>query len=303
MTTKTKFTPYEMITNQITEALNAGVVPWRKGWVASGLEPTSLSTGRAYRGSNYLLLSMLGGFKGYDSKWWGTYKQIEAKGGKVAKGSLSTKVTLWKPFETEDKDTGEKETRFALRYFNVFNADQADWEPGTKPSTEAQTARTSAEKIAEAEALIEGYIANGGPEFAHDGQDRAFYRPSADKVSVPTPEAFLSDEEYYSVVFHELGHSTGHKTRLNRPNLMENHHFGDPAYSQEELVAEFTAAFLSGVTGIAPKTVDNSASYIASWHKALKNDPKMLLKAAAAAQKAADHIRGVTYTAPQPEED
>jgi len=294
----TTLTPYEMITNQITSALTAGVVPWRKEWVSDGLEPTSLATGKNYRGANNLILSMLGGMAGYESKWWGTFKQISAKGGKVEKGSLSTKVTLWKPFDVTNAETGEPEKRFVLRYFNVFNADQATWEEGTKPETVKATARTEHEKVTEAEAMIQGYLTNGGPDFAHDGQGRAFYRPSTDKVSVPEPEAFHTSEAYYSTVFHELGHSTGHADRLKRTGVSESHYFGDPSYAEEELVAEFTAAFLAGVTGIAPITVENSASYLQGWLKALKNDPKMLVKAAGKAQKAADLIRGIKYEAP-----
>ena len=122
------------------------------------------------------------------------------------------------------------------------------------------------------------------------GGDRAFYSITSDYVQVPEIGYFTSNEAYYSTVFHELGHSTGHKTRLAREGVTEGHVFGDEIYSEEELVAEFTATFLCSETGILPSVVTNSTAYIKGWLKALKDDPKILVRASSRAQKAAEYI-------------
>jgi antirestriction protein ArdC len=113
---------------------------------------------------------------------------------------------------------------------------------------------------------------------------------------MPKPEQFLSSAEYYSTLFHELGHSTGAEKRLNRPSVVDAKPFGSADYGREELVAEFTAAFLCGSTGVLPTLVENSAAYIAGWKKAIKDDPKCIVWAAGRAQKAADYILGITET-------
>jgi antirestriction protein ArdC len=119
-------------------------------------------------------------------------------------------------------------------------------------------------------------------------EGRAFYRPSTDSVSLLHPTLFASSAEYYSTLFHELGHSTGHDSRLGRPGIMENHFFGDTDYSKEELVAEMTSAFLCGHCGIEATTLDNSAAYIGGWLKKLRDDKRLVVTAATQAQKATD---------------
>lgn len=127
------------------------------------------------------------------------------------------------------------------------------------------------------------------PEIEHN-EPRAYYRPSDDKINMPKPEAFVSEQEYYSTLFHEMTHATGHASRLNR--LSETAGFGSKDYSKEELVAEMGAAMLCGIAGIENKTIDNSASYINSWLKVLRSDKKLLVSAGGQAQKAADLILG-----------
>jgi antirestriction protein ArdC len=120
----------------------------------------------------------------------------------------------------------------------------------------------------------------------------AFFRPTTDTVNMPKIETFDSSEEYYSTLFHELTHSTGHETRLNRRGSDVPRHFGDSDYSKEELVAEMGAAFLCGHCQIENKTIDNSAAYIANWLRKFKDDAKMVIMAGGAAQKAVDFILG-----------
>ena len=127
------------------------------------------------------------------------------------------------------------------------------------------------------------------PEIRH-GEASAYYQPANDFVNMPKPELFDAEPEYYSTLFHELTHSTGHADRLNRDGITKLAAFGDDNYSQEELVAEMGAAFLCGHTGIENQTIENSAAYIDGWRKKLSADKKVVVYAAAQAQKAADFI-------------
>ena len=130
------------------------------------------------------------------------------------------------------------------------------------------------------------------PSIRHSG-DRAYYSLMSDQVTMPAKNLFVNDEAYYTTLFHELAHSTGHEKRLNRKELLEHDGFGGENYSKEELTAEFAAAFLSGITGIQPATINNSTAYIQGWLKSLKDDKKLLLTAANQAQKASDFILGI----------
>ncbi|WP_260287796.1 zincin-like metallopeptidase domain-containing protein [Peribacillus aracenensis] len=123
----------------------------------------------------------------------------------------------------------------------------------------------------------------------------AWYRPFEDHINVPPKEDFEDINEYYSTLFHEMIHSTGHQDRLNREGITKHNRFGSKLYSKEELVAELGASMLCGVTGIDNETIDNSASYIDSWLQALKNDKTLIIKASQQAQKASDHIQGSAF--------
>ena len=277
---------YERITERIIEALEAGTVPWTKPWTAGVNVPRSMSSGKPYRGVNVVLLGLEAFDKGYPAPWWGTYKQVGELGGQVRKGEKSTTVMLWKPMVREVD--GESKRWFMARAFNVFNVAQAEWTDGV-PERFAPPALIEHDIVAEAEALIAGYPKR--PQIDIIASDRAYYRPSADTVCVPQLGQFRSVEGYYSTMFHELTHSTGHAKRLAREGVVNIDHFGSHAYSKEELIAEMGAAMLCAVTGVEPQ-IDQSAAYIASWLKSLQNDPKLVVQAAAQAQRAADHIRG-----------
>ena len=279
---------YEKITDQIIKMLEGGTIPWRKPWNAAGSVPTSLSSGKPYRGMNQMILGMTALIENYSSPFWGTYRQIEAHGGQIRKGERSTSVILWKPIEKINEE-GEKVKRFFMTTFAIFNAEQAEWPNGIPAGPEM----IDHDPIAEAEAIASAYFANG-PAFSAGG-DRAFYSPSLDAIRIPEMGTFGNVAEYYSTLFHEMTHSTGHALRLNRDGVTEGHYFGTPDYSKEELVAEMGAAFLCATVGINPnENLSNSAAYIASWLKALNNDPKMIVEAASKAQKAADLIVGAS---------
>lgn len=195
-----------------------------------------------------------------------------------------TQVVLWKPVKKKETD-GERRDYLLLRYFTVFNVEQCD-------GLDLPTDETVVEHdpIESAEAIAHGYTA---VEVRHGG-DRAFYSPLLDYVQVPNLTQFDTAEHYYGTLFHELAHSTGHESRLARPSLVEPTGFGSDPYSKEELVAEMAAAFLCGEAGI-DVNVEQHAGYIGHWLGALKDDRKLLVQAAAAAQKASDLVLGVKW--------
>jgi antirestriction protein ArdC len=281
---------YDVVTSKIVAALEQGVVPWHRPWrSASGQEPTSMSTGKAYRGVNYWLLSLTATAEGYSSPFWGTYRQIEERGGQVRKGEKGTQIVLWKKASRKvENDAGEREERsYAfLRYFTVFNADQADGLGDEFAAPEVEVSEI--ERLQYADEIAHGYTS---VEVKHGG-NRAYYSPALDYVQMPETHQFDSSEGYYATLFHELAHSTGHESRLARPSLLSPTPFGTPDYSREELVAEMAAAFLCGEAGI-PVNVPQSAAYIASWLKVLENDRKLVIQAAKDAQRASDLILGI----------
>jgi antirestriction protein ArdC len=194
----------------------------------------------------------------------------------------------WLDVDATGEATGKRSVPM-LRYYSVFNVAQCDGV--TAPAIEGTDRAHS--PIETAEQIVAAMPKR--PEIRH-GLDRAFYSPAVDSVGMPSPERFETPENYYSVLFHELTHSTGHESRLNRKGVSgsESAGFGSQSYSKEELVAEMGAAFLCGRAGIVERTIDNSAAYVASWLERLKDDARLIVLAAAQAQKAADFILGAS---------
>lgn len=292
---------YDAVTSKIMAALEAGTVPWHRPWDPSVGVPIKLSDGTPYRGINVLLLGLEAQLKGYTSPYWGTYRKITELGGQVRKGEKSTLVTLWRPIKTEKLNpaTGQSEAHsfLLLRHFSVFNADQADAAEGKTFRLPTAAERPTFAPIGEAERIFAGYFERDGSPALVTGIDgAAWYSPSRDVVSLPSRDAFESGEAFYSTAFHEATHSTGHKDRLAREGVLEGHPFGSGMYAKEELVAEMGAALLCGHAGIETQ-VEASAAYIASWLKALANDHKLVIGAAGKAQKAVDHVLGLSPAA------
>ena len=203
---------------------------------------------------------------------------------------------FWKWLESEDKATGKPQRIPLLRYYSVFNVAQCEDIPADKIPALGQSRREHS-PLETAERIVAAMPKR--PEIRH-GLDRAFYSPSGDFVGMPSPEQFKTAADYYSVAFHELTHSTGHESRLNRKGVSgsegEWSSFGSTPYAREELVAEMGSAFLCGESGIVERTIENSAAYVASWLQRLKNDAKLVVQASAQAQKAADFILGKWQT-------
>jgi antirestriction protein ArdC len=271
-------TVYQIITEQILKQLEAGVAPWHKPWATE--LPENLVSGRAYRGINVFLLAS----QGYGSPYWLTYKQATERGGHVRRGEHGTKVVFWKfdKYEAEDADGQTVErTSAILRYYTVFNAEQCEAVPAPAPARVVNP-------IEECERIVAGMP--NPPAFGQS--DKAWYRPATDTVGMPARGSFESGEAYYSTLFHELTHSTGHPKRIGREGIERLNTFGSESYSKEELVAEMGAAMLAGVAGIERRTLANSAAYLKSWIDVLKADSRMVVFAASQAQKAADYILG-----------
>lgn len=269
---------YEVVTDRIITAMENGIVPWRKPWTGAG-GPTSLSSGKPYRGINNLILSVVATSEGYELPLWGTYKQAQALGGNVRKGEKGTPVVLWKPVE-KTNDEGEEESFLIARYFTVFNVAQMD---GIEIPAKFLTKREPVEVL---EGVTQALAYDGGPTVRHLRQDRAFYTPATDTITLPDLDQFRSPEAYAETALHEVIHSTGHKSRLDRK--IENT-FGCESYAKEELVAEIGAAMLATVLGIEVE-YEQHAAYLSSWLKVLKEDRRMLVKAAQQAQKAVDRV-------------
>jgi antirestriction protein ArdC len=290
-------TVYQIVTDKIISHLENGVAPWRQPWRADDQGPRNLD-GHRYRGINVLLLIMESMGNGYQSPYWLTFNQAKAKGGTVKKGEKSTVIIFWKKIMVREKNeaTGKIEKKIIpmLRYYRVFNLEQTEGVKIPRKVLEDQLAASKPDAdhdpIAEAEAIVLGY--KDGPKITKRGA-RAFYVPSTDKITVPPMKAYDSAEEFYSTLFHEMGHSTGHEGRLDRFSG-KNGAFGSHDYGREELVAEMTNAFLCAESGILT-TVENSAAYLASWIRTIKEDNRAVVVAAGQAQRAADLIMNRVY--------
>jgi len=288
---------YSQITEKVIEALEQGNIIWHKPWNSYGL-PNNFATGKPYRGWNVFWLNFITSYKQYSTPYFLTFNQAQKIGAKIKKGSKGTAIVYWA--EVEDKRTTmvltheESGNELCIHptiliptTHTVFNLDQTE---GIDLSSLKSQARTETNPIEACERIIKEMPLP--PLVRHSG-DQAYYSVMRDQVTMPVRNLFLNDEAYYSTLFHELAHSSGHEKRLNRKELVAHDGFGGENYSKEELTAEFTAAFLSGVTGIQPATINNSTGYIQGWLKSLKNDKKLLLTAASQAQKACNYILGI----------
>lgn len=260
---------YTYVTERILEALKNGTIPWQKPWKA-GL-PINYVSRKAYRGINLLLLNRSGEYL--------TWNQITKLGGKVKKGSKSEMVVFFKLIDS--KEDPDKKIPL-LRYYRVFHISDVD---GIPSILDAQTEENKT--ITTCEDIVKQY---NEVEIVNDTDKRAFYTPTNDIINIPRMNVFVSSEEYYSTLFHEMVHSTGHKSRLNRFTSPDQFNFGSHDYSKEELVAEIGSAMLCTITDIEKNTIDNSAAYIDSWIKALENDHKLIVQAANKAQAAVEYI-------------
>jgi antirestriction protein ArdC len=278
---------YTEVTSRIIAEMEEGRLPWVQPWdrAACGCTmPQNAGTARKYSGINVLILWAEGVAKGYASQRWLTYRQAEAAGGNIRRGEKGTVVCYADRFtpkaEAEAARGDDREARQVafLKRFVVFNVDQCEGLPDIYAAPIVSPDPVLA--IAEADALISA----SGARFQIGGGE-AFYSPSHDSVAVPPQAAFHEPINWYRTALHELGHWTGHSSRLDRD---QKGGFGSEAYAKEELVAEMVAAFTCASLGIAP-TVRHS-DYIASWLSVLRGDEKAIFRAASQASRASDYL-------------
>jgi antirestriction protein ArdC len=318
-TQKPKMDLHEIITNRFIEALEKGTNPWTKPWKSTGAGdamtgefPVNIASGKRYQGINTLMLWMEANAQGFHSTKWGTFKQWQDKGATVQKGQKGTPVVYWgvlffehgaggklgkklipgKPYSMKELEAmagaGRIKKVMYEKYSTAFNQDQTDLKEEVKPEPAMTGDMVSGEEpeFSACQHTVSRWIGEQGIGI-HAGTNRAFYNPRADKIGMPYQIQFNSPAEFYHTYFHEMAHSTGHTSRLDR---LEPATFGSDPYAKEELVAELTASFLSNAHGIFAETEENSKAYFKNWADVLKADKKLIFKASREAQKAFDLI-------------
>lgn len=282
---------YDDITSKIIAELEAGRFPWVQPWGSASVKaplaiPRNAATGRHYSGINVLILWGAVIQHGFPGQSWLTFRQALSLGGNVRRGERGTTVVYADRFTPEDekrraRETGEEAAAIPfLKRFTVFNAAQCDG----LPEDVAIVAPPPPPGLIEPQG--EALIRATGIDFRIGG-DRAFYVPSHDYVQVPPPQAYFEPINWHRTALHELGHATGHPSRLNRDFSGS---FGSKKYAFEELIAEINAAFCCASLGIAPTV--RHADYIGSWLEVLREDNRAIVRAASQASKAADWLLG-----------
>ncbi|MEM6342670.1 MAG: zincin-like metallopeptidase domain-containing protein [Bacteroidota bacterium] len=278
---------YQLVTDRISEALEQGTIPWRKTWQHYGLARNYI-TGHVYTGINALLTNL----SPYEEPFFITLKQANALGGQVKRGAKSLPIVYWK-ISYKDQDgtivsaddahqRGDLTKLFFARYYRVFNIADIDGITFEVPMANEHN------RIKACEDLVTKIKQ---PPTLRLGGDQPSYAPPIDTVRMPGINQFESAEAYYATLFHELIHSTGHSSRLNREEVMSMVKFGSLVYSQEELTAEIGASFLCQITGISnPEVFTNTTAYIQGWLSKLNDDKRFIFQAASKAKKAVKYI-------------
>lgn len=267
---------YQQVTDKVVAALEGGTIPWVRPWDGAPMTPANAVTGRPYSGINTLILWMSAQERAYPGHGWMTFRQANEIGASVRKGEKSTPVAFFKYLE-EEGDEGARKIP-VLRTFHVFNVSQLD----NLPAAYAPQAPAPRDEDRYDKAL--DFSKNCGIKVVY-GAERCCYVPHVDEVQMVEYSRFSDDGAFFGVLYHELVHATGHKSRLNREY---GKRFGDAKYAFEELVAELGSAFLATKLGYPAE--HRSAAYVQSWLKVLKDDKKAIFSAAAYAARAADFL-------------
>lgn len=287
----------QSVADSLVKQMRAGTAPWMKPWTpGERYMPFNPVSGHEYHGMNALVLMGQSDAKGYADRRWLTYRQAEAAGAQVRKGERGTMVQFWKwqGMETVTDASGRpaldaqgKERKELVQYQRprvfsavVFNAEQID---GLAPAQERELAPEW-----QRHEVAEGIMRASGVEIEHREGDRAYYQLSTDKAVVPERRQFATADNYYATVLHELGHSTGHPSRLDRDL---SHPLGSEGYAKEELRAEIASLMLGDQLGIGHDPGQHAA-YVKSWVKVLQDDPREIFRAAADAEKIVKHVQG-----------
>lgn len=289
---------YARVTDLIVSELEKGFIPWRKRW---GI----LQDGRVEVAQNYIskrpytgINSVLLGCATYERPYFLTFKQAAELGGTIRKGAPGNLVVFWSVLEKEKEVTnnkGETKTKKVgvplLKHYFVFNVADVEGVTIDLPELKIPDALDEVYSYNACDALYAGY--SNAPEIVHVDPSRAYYSPFLDVVNMPRPTAFDCLEAYYCVLFHELIHSTGHRDRLNREELVHSDGFGGERYAKEELTAEIGACYLASSCGLDltdHRLLTNAAAYLQNWLSALKGDKTLIFRASGQAQKAVNYV-------------
>jgi antirestriction protein ArdC len=269
------------INNKLLKALDNNIIPWQQPW-KNGISNQNFQSKHIYHGINELLTSCTE----FRSSYWLIFNQIKESGGTVKKGSESTPIIFHTKVTKDDNPEIEKEY-WVTKLYRIFNLDQVE---GIKTETidEDKTIRP----CVSSDSLIESMI--NKPAIINKNGSECYYRPSNDTIYMVNQSQFESHYDYYSVLFHELIHSTGHQTRLNRTTVTKRHYQGSPDYAIEELTAEIGANYLAKLCNIDSHiNFDNSVSYIDGWKRVIKSNPKAFFIASQRAFKAIQYIQNI----------
>jgi antirestriction protein ArdC len=290
---------YQDITGKIIAELEQGRVPWVQPWAGAAAPlglPKNAATGRAYTGIKVLILWMACTERGFTGQNWLTFRQALKIGAHVRKGERGTTVVYadrfipWRERERAAETGDTPDAIPFLKRFTVFNADQCEDLPAAIAPPPQSVADHQECVLPQAEALIRATGAD-----IRIGGTRAFYIPSADFIQVPPPSAFFEPINWHRTVCHELGHWSGHESRLDRDMTGD---FGSPSYAREELVAEMSCAFVCAALAIVPTV--RHADYLGAWLEVLREDNRAIIRAASAASKAADYLLAFRAADPVP---
>jgi antirestriction protein ArdC len=288
MKTKNKVDIYQQLTDKIISKLEQGNIPWQKPWksIQFGL-PQNFISKKVYRGCNFFEAL----FEDRATPYWLTYKQAKELGGNVKKGETGIPIIYFQLIEREQSN-GDISRFPMVKKSTVFNLEQIEGivNPFAEEKKKFEEENLiDFNPIESCEELLSTFIDKVAP-YSHDSGQRAFYRPGIDAIVMPEKEYFHKPEGYYSTLFHEMAHSTGHTTRLDRDGIIGHHQKGSKGYAREELVAELTSAFLCSKAGIENDVIENNAAYIQNWLGALKNDKMIVYDAMKDAFKAIEYL-------------
>lgn len=285
-----KLDVHDLVTHTIIEQLEKGVIPWQKPFKDDSVTPFGIpvnyTTGNLYRGINIVLLWSSAIKNNFRTAEWASFKQWQSKNERIRKGEKGNLVVYYDTFEKEVDDEIKKIPFLKASY--VFNRCQLE----SYVEENFKDGATESMNLVKTIDLVEIFVANTKAVIEHQGA-QAFYSPIADRINMPFPEYFentavcTATEGYYSTLLHELSHWSGHKSRLNR---LEKAKFGDKRYANEELVAEFSAAFMCAGFGIGTLDKGNHASYIDNWLSLLRDDNRAIFRAASEANKVVEYL-------------
>jgi antirestriction protein ArdC len=270
---------YEIVNEKIIDQLENGIVPWHKPWTDAGV-PTNLISRRPYRGINVMLLASLG----YGKNFFITSKQLKEIGGSIYAEEKPHTIAFWS-FPDKEHEAADTKAKPSLRYYSAYNLSQC---AGLLPELVPEIPKV-ASPLTMCLAITKDMLQC--PEIRHK-EPNTFYDCLDDYINIPRQNKFESEEAYYAQLFHQLVHSTGHHTRLNRMGLVQMAEFGIEPFTQEELIAEIGTSYLQSFAGIATP-FEPSKEYINGWLKKLRSDKYLIFNAASYAQKAVDFILNV----------